>query len=137
MAQVVIRTRPKDESGSPYVDRERWGRGDVIEVLPDGHVFSKREDENPDWRIVQVPGVDPVKLASFVAPDVGFGDKEAEKESRVLRRRAFRIDLAALDALLNNPARRAELLTQPAKAETLVLGLVRAAPVLVDPAVIG
>ena len=137
MAQIVVRVRPKDESGSPYVDRERWGRGDVIEVHPDSHVFSQREASNPDWRIIQVPGVPPRKLASFLAPDVGFGDREAERANRVLRRRAFRLDLAALKALTDDRAKLRELLTEPTKAELHALSLVRAAPRLTDPAIIG
>lgn len=137
MAQIVVRIRPKDKSGSPYVDRHRYGRGDVIEVLPDSHVFSAREASNPDWRIVQVPGVDPVKLLSLVARDVGYADPAAEKASRVLRRRAFCLDLAALKALTDSPVTRAELLGQPKKAEAHALSLIRAAPLLDDPAVIG
>jgi hypothetical protein len=137
MAQIVVRTKAKDESGSPYVDRHRYGRGDVIEVLPDSHVFSAREASHSDWRIVQVPGVSPAKLSAMVARDVGYGDKNAEKADRVLRRRAFRLDLAALKALTDNPTTLVELLTQPAKAEAYALGLIKAAPVLDDPAVIG
>jgi len=137
MAQVVIRTRAKEESGNPYVDRHRWGRGDVIAILPDAHVLSVREASNPDWRVFQVPQVDPIRLASFLAVDTGYGDREAEKANRVLRRRAFRLDLETLEALLADNKKSQELLADPVKAEAYAMELLTAADELIDPAVIG
>lgn len=137
MAELLIRTVNKPLTGNPDIDRHRTMRGSVVVIVPDGHTWGSQDIANPDWMILRLPGVSPELLAQFVGSDAGYGSRDAELASRTLRRRAFRLDLVALKALTDDPATLRDLLTQPAKAVTLVLGLVRAAPVIDDPAVIG
>ena len=137
MAELLIRTQDKPSSGNVYTDRHRLGRGDVVVVMPDGHKWSDVEKAAPFWRILRLPGVGPNKLTQLLASDVGYGDFEAEKASKVLQRRAYKIDLLALVALLADVVKVGEIATQPTKAEVYALALVQAKPALVDPAIIG
>ncbi len=44
--------------------------GDVIVVCPDGHPWTVAERTNPEWRIVQFPGVDVALLRSYEVPQL-------------------------------------------------------------------
>lgn len=137
MAELLVRTVDKPLTGDPYVDRHRSGRGCVIAIAPDGHPWSEAERTAAYWRIVKLPGVAPSLLSQFSAPDLGYGILENEKLNRVLRRWAARLDLDALDALLADPVKRAEIAAQPGRALSHALSVMRARPVLADPALLG
>jgi len=132
MAELLIRTADKPTSGSVYQDVQRLGAGDVVCIVEDGHQWSKKERENPDWQIVVLKGVPVAKLSAVLAPDPGFGDAEAMKVNRVLRRRAFKIDVAALSNV-----RVRDDLAAPDKAEATAISLVLPAPAVRDPAILG
>lgn len=134
MAELLVRVVDKTNPDDPYLDAQLTKRGDVICVQPDGWPWGIEELKNPDWRIIKLPGIDPDKLASLLAPEI---DADPLKPSRVLQRRAFRLDLdhAALHgarAVLDD-AERAE----PAKELALPLATLLAArvrnPKLQDP----
>jgi len=137
MAELLVRTHDKESDGDPFKDRHRSGAGCVIAIMPDGHKWSEAEQSAPYWRIVKVPGVGAELLSQFTSPDVGYLDTEAEKASRVLRRWASRLDLAALDALLADKAKEAEMKAAPAKALQYFQALRAESPVLIDPNVFG
>jgi hypothetical protein len=137
MAELLVRTRDKPLSGDPYVDRHRAMRGCVIAIMPDGHKWSERERTASHWRIVRLPGVSPHLLSQLTAPDLGYGDEEAEKLNRVARRWASRIDLPALAAKLADARVRADIETKPVRALAEILAVKIEAPVLRDTAVIG
>lgn len=137
MAEVLIRTQDKPLTGDPYIDRHRSRRGSVIVIMPDGHEWSAEERAAPFWYILSLPGISPHLLSQFTAPDLGYSDEEAEKLNRVLRRWSSLVDYAGLLDLLSKPARRRILREDPAQALVLILALKVAAPVLIDPAVIG
>lgn len=137
MAEILIRTQDKPLSGDPYVDRHRAMRGCVIAIMPDGHPWSERERTAPHWRIVRMPRVSPHLLSQLTAPDLGYGNEEAEKLNRVARRWAARIDLPALLAKLADATIRTDIETKPARALAEILAVKIDAPALRDPAIIG
>lgn len=137
MAKLLIRTQDKPLTGNPYVDRHRSMRGCVIAIVPDSHEFSAEEKAAPYWKIVELPGVPPRRLTQLIAPDTGYGQEEAEKANRVLRRWAVQVDVDGLQALLDDPAKRKELREDPTKAEAHILAVKQDRPKLIDPAVIG
>lgn len=131
MAELLVRTEDKPASGNPLTDRHRSGRGCVITIQPDGHPWSEAERTAPFWRIVRLPGVPRSDLTQFTAPDVGYGDKEAEAIDRVLRRWASALDLDALDAL--SPTERARIAAGGSSARDLLLAMRKARPALQGP----
>ena len=137
MAELLIRTVDKPLSGDPCVDRHRAMRGCVIAIMPDGFQWSERARTASHWRIVRLPGVSPHLLSQLTAPDLGYGDEDAEKLNRVARRWATKIDLPALLAKLADAKTRADIETRPVRALAEILAVKIDAPVLQDPAIIG
>lgn len=87
MARVAIIPYSKKGHADPYHDAMAYEAGDVIEVLPDGHVFSAAELAT--FVIVDVPGVSADALSALVAPDVGDPAQHI-----IPQRRAHSFDLA-------------------------------------------
>lgn len=137
MAELLVRTVDKPLSGDPYIDRHRSVAGSVIVIVEDGHEWSKAEMASEEWRIVKVPGVKPSLLTQFTARDLGYGDPEAEKLDRVLRRYPVKVDIDALDIMLADPVKVDDMKKRPVRALALILALNVARPVLKDPAIIG
>ena len=137
MAELLVRTVDKGASGDPYTDRHRSGRGCVICVMPDGHPWSDAERNAPHWRVIKLPGIHPELLTQFTASDLGYGNSDAQKLNRVMRRWAYRIDLDAFDALLADPAAKDDIEKRPVAALAKVLALRQDRPALSDPRVIG
>lgn len=137
MAELLVRTVDKEASGDPYVDRHRSGRGCVIAIMPDGHPWSEAEKNAPYWRIIKLPGVRPELLTQFTAPDLGYGNPDAEKVNRVMRRWASKIDLDAFDALLADPTAKDDIEKRPVAALARALALRQDRPTLKDPMVLG
>ena len=122
MAEMLVFTEDR-YSGDIYMDVLRYHRGSVVTIQEDGWPWSKSEQQ-PPFVVVRVPGVPVEKLAAFIAPDVGFGEPEASKRDRTLRRRAFALDLDAIDA-------------KAVQTETGVQAARLAPPKPIDPVVIG
>lgn len=126
MAELLVRVVDKTNPDDPYLDAQLTKRGDVICVQPDGWHWGVEERKNPDWRILQLPGIDEDKLASLLAPEL---DADPQNPSRVLQRRAFRLDLdhaALMDAraVLQDSERK-----EPTKTLALPLATILAARV--------
>lgn len=64
--------------------------GDVVQIVDDKHIFSKAEMTNGQYRIIDMPGVDPETMQSLCDP---VYDKD---ETTILKRRKFTIDEVAL-----------------------------------------
>ena len=92
MAEVLVRVVDK-VSSDPYLDAQCTKRGDVIHVAPDGWSWGTKEIQNPDWRIVKLPNVSESDLAALLIPEL---HDDPQNPSRVLQRRAFKLDLDAL-----------------------------------------
>ncbi len=92
MCEMLVRVVDK-VNDDPYLDVQCTKRGDVIAIQPDGWVWGREELRNPDWRIVKVPGVSVTQAAAFLGPEL---NTDPANPSRMLRRRAFRLDVDAL-----------------------------------------
>lgn len=88
MCEILLRVK----HSAPTTDRHHMGRtqaGDVIVVMPDGWGWGKKEVENGEWRILQLPEV----------PYGDLGDMLVDGPStsrNVKSRRAKFFDLEAL-----------------------------------------
>lgn len=85
----IVDKQQKDEKLAPLASKA----GDVIAICPDGWQWSKREQENPDWRIVKSP-ILAVEKEALLAPKV--------VKDVLTARRATRIDIAAITALADS-----------------------------------
>lgn len=116
MAVLVIRTANHLHADGT-INTERHRRGDVIAVLPDGHQFSKRELDNPAWRMWELPGV-PVRAAERLlrasTDEEGADRTEAgiDRLRAVTRRRAYRLSVARLGFIEARPTLKAALVTK-------------------------
>ena len=91
MCELLIRVRDKVNPLDPYKDAKLMKRGDVVAVVPDGHVWGLEELRNPDWRILRVPGVSSLQMSSFLAPEV---PPSPDFDRGLLRKRRFTLDLS-------------------------------------------
>lgn len=89
MAELLVCAVDK-EPLDPYVNARAYKRGDVVVVNPDRWVWGRMELANPLFRIVRVPGVTVAQARTFLGEEF---DEDPENPSRVLRRRAFYLDL--------------------------------------------
>ncbi len=137
MSEVLIRVVDK-VNADPYLDAQCLKRGDVVAIMPDGHAWGNEELRNPEWRILKMPNVPFDTVKAFLGPEL---NTDPANPSRVLQRRAFRLDWASLPAATRNwfaddsratPARNAASMTA---AQLLALKVAKAP--LQDPNVIG
>lgn len=141
MAELVILIRDRETHPNPYEDVHRMKRGDVIEVLPDGHVFSPAELAHPNWRIIKIPGLSknsPELVALTVSES---GDP---KQNKMLRIRKQGINCSwvglpqAMKTYLADDSRAAPSITATASFFVANRGsMVNIKTPLPDPAVIG
>lgn len=97
MAELLIRVVDKVNEQDQERDAQCMKRGDVVVIVDDGWKWSPAERKNPDWRIVSMPGIPAEKLQAYLAPEKY--ESPAEIGVRLLRRRAFKIDMDALVAV--------------------------------------
>lgn len=97
MCEFLIRVKDKGSDPDPVKDALISKRGHVIACQPDGWGWTKAEQDNPEWVIVKMPGVDPSEYASMIA-SVNDGTQPLNP---TLARRAFSFDLARLPELAN------------------------------------
>lgn len=131
MCQIVVFIRDKTNPDDVYKDARLYKAGDVIEVVPDKWNWGREDLANPDWRIVSIPDLGEEEARQFLGPELNVS---AVGPAKMLRRRAFKLDLSILPAdFLADDARKLSLeLTR-----LDVLGAKTAKPALTDPAVIG
>lgn len=78
----------------PYQDCKLMKRGDVIAVGPDTWPWSPIERTHIEWRLFTVTGISDAEIQAWTV-----GEKsQTLQESRMLRKRAFYLDLDALPA---------------------------------------
>lgn len=138
MCEVLLRVADKI-GADPYLDAKCLKRGDIVVVCADGWAWGADELVNPFWRILKLPNVTVAQAEGFLGREF---DTDPAKPSRVLRRRAFGVDLASvtipagLKAWLLDDTRAAPTRTTnftPAQ----FLALKQAKAPLLDPNVIG
>lgn len=89
MCELLIRVADK-MNDDPFKDAKCTKRGDVIHVAPDGWPWGNEEKTLPFYRIVRLPGVPLEEAQALLGPEL---DDDPRNPSRVLQRRAFRLDL--------------------------------------------
>lgn len=74
---------------------DKWKRGDVVEVFEDGREFGKGFDNNPSFRIIEIPGASVAEYIGKTSPDTDFFTDPFSNETTqiVIRRRLFSLDL--------------------------------------------
>lgn len=108
MAELLIRVVDKVNPRSIYKDVGCMKAGSVVCIQPDGWGWSAYEDGgNPAWIVKKWPRIRPDQLSGLLVPEPG--DREVQK---TLQRRAFVLDLTAVDALRPNPSLTEVLATQ-------------------------
>jgi hypothetical protein len=82
--------------------------GDVVVVCPDGWGWSHAERNNPEWRIVKVPGMSVEQGNAFMSREMGSG-----VPGEVLRRRHFSVDVKKIKSEMTENEFRAAAGAKP------------------------
>jgi hypothetical protein len=95
MSELLVRVIDKVNADDPYLDVQCTKRGDVIVAVPDGWEWGRAELADPQYRIVKLPLVPLAVGESFLGREF---NTNPSAPSRMLQRRAFRLDVDALPA---------------------------------------
>jgi hypothetical protein len=95
MCELLVRVIDKVNADDPYLDAQCTKRGDVIVAVPDGWEWGRAELDDPQYSIVRVPLVPLAVGESFLGREF---NTNPSAPSRMLQRRAFRLDIDALPA---------------------------------------
>lgn len=107
MCELLIRVTDKINSDTK-ANYQATKRGDVIVVVEDGWKWSEKEQKNPDWRIVKLPGVPVEALEYLTHSELDMYQTGAEKEATVQKRtllkrvRKLNLDVATLPKAIQN-----------------------------------
>lgn len=66
---MILVVRVADSRGPRAIGQVMTDPGDIVEVVPDDHVFSPAELGNPDYRFLRVPLV-AIEAEALKAPDL-------------------------------------------------------------------
>lgn len=105
---VVRRTDHRKEDGTVNLQRAR--RGEVLDILEDGHVWGSKEPLAA-WKVIELPGVPRAHVERLVRPWLdeeasGAIDGAKAEQLRAIsrsRRRAYRLSLTRLAFLESRP----------------------------------
>lgn len=96
ICELLVRVIDKIND-DPYHDAQCTKRGDVIVAMPDGWEWGRAEISDPQYTIVKLPGVSLEVGESFLGREF---NTDPANPSAVLQRRAFRLDIDALQKKL-------------------------------------
>ena len=124
---VIRRVDHTHANGATAVGRLR--RGEVVAVVEDGHQFSPAERANAAWEFVALPGVPAANLALLTSR---YTDSEMaalqgglwDGKLAVDRRRAHRLNMTALAALLADAEAAAAFVASPSWDAATAAGLI-------------
>lgn len=124
MAELLIKAVDAIHVDPVKDQRGSYKRGDVVVVMPDGHVWGK-EERLPKFFILKVPGLS-VAIANRVIEiekiDTGLFDPDGNRIARTVRRRKFTFDLDTLSQVLKDQINKnGEITFSIVKAGTLLL----------------
>lgn len=91
MCEFLVMARDKINPTCVYMNSQEFKRGDVVSEYPDGHNWGKVERSHPDFRIIRIAGVDPVRIQMRRAPPAFV------TEADLSRRRFVTFDLSLVD----------------------------------------
>jgi hypothetical protein len=127
MAELLVRIRNHTAGGVIVAGRLR--RGEVISVFADDHEWSAAEQDNPDWRVVKLPGV-PVGIIERVLTrltdmeEAAISQGDIEEKDIPDRRRAWRFNLSVLQSFLNDADAVAAFRADPSFRALVDLGVI-------------
>lgn len=84
--EILLRVKDKNTKNRKEFDWVATKRGDIIVVMPDGHLWGTAELSNPEWRIIRLPGVPWEVSFDWAEPAIHQG-------SHVSLARKYRINL--------------------------------------------
>lgn len=87
---VVLNNTPKHPDAD--VDAGRYERGDVIAALPIDHMYSDREINNPNWKILKIEDLTIEEGGLLTEPQVSF-------DGTFLRKRDMKLNLNNFNAI--------------------------------------
>lgn len=91
MCELLVRVTDKVGT-DPYLDAKCLKRADVVVVVADGWNWRPEELTAPFWRILKLPACSVAAGEAFLGAEF---DLDPQHPSRVLRRRAFMLDLTS------------------------------------------
>lgn len=89
MARLIVRITNNPNNSDPSLTPLRTQRGDVVQIVPDNHIFSEAEMFCGHYKIIDMPGVAAEDLRYLVDGVLGVDDE-------VIALRAVRINEAGL-----------------------------------------
>lgn len=137
MCEVLVRVADKI-SDDPYMDAKLLKAGDVVVIQRDGGPWGTEDLTSPAWRIIKFTAISVSTASAFLGPEI---DTDPANPNRMLRRRAFALDLtnamlpADFRAWLNDVSRAAPTRTVALTVAQL-LALKKSKTPLADPNVI-
>lgn len=107
----------------------RLKRGEVVDIVDDDHVWGRRERNNPAWEFVSLPNIPRDSLTRLL-------NKYTESESALIeanlwdgilvvdRRRAYRLHVTRLEALMADPVAAEAFRSAPSWEAAEAAGLI-------------
>lgn len=89
MARLCVRVAPNDHPTDKELDAHRTKPGDVVCIVEDGHVFSKAEMTNGQYRIIDVPGVPAQKFIHLTETQTVTDEKTGDETIVALRSKSL------------------------------------------------
>ncbi|MFN3075352.1 MAG: hypothetical protein ABT940_00445 [Alphaproteobacteria bacterium] len=97
MAELLLRVASSLHA-DPLIDRGCYKRGDVVAVLPDGHVYGRLETL-PTFVKVKIPGLAVATAQNWVRPEMDLTDP---LKPVMLKRRLWRVRVDDIPAAIRN-----------------------------------
>lgn len=114
--ELLIRIVDKVNPTSAELDSKCMKAGDVIAIKPGGSDWGVQEILNPEWRIIRVPGLSQAEIDALLAPEL---PPTLDEEYPLLRKRAMKLDLDALDIKENGDIKKVKVAKDPKNKEDI------------------
>jgi len=101
MARLLVMARDKHHPDPEKDRRLAWKLGDIVAIMPDGHVWGRAE-RLPDFLRVDMPGADAASLRDRMEPDETVEIVAGRREVKTHARRKWHIPPGQLVAALKS-----------------------------------
>lgn len=96
MAEILLRIVDKATTSNATLDRQTSKAWDVVTVQADGWPWSATELANPEWRVIQLPGVSDALLLDLLEPERSLDGLT------LIRKRKKYVNIPALPTKIKN-----------------------------------
>lgn len=110
MARICIRVTNNNHPTDAALDALRIQRGDVVDIVRDGHVFSPAELNCGHYRMITVTGATEEDIARLI-------ESGMDGRGELVKRRVYTLDMTAL----NSPTMRNKTSLTKAQIDSLTL----------------